>query len=96
MCMSAIAANRRIQVFDNDGEFKTQYLNVGAPWAICISPGTHQYLFSSNSNPGTADMENGEIYQMEFDGKILGKFGTAGKLLKEFGTVTRDRLPESE
>ena len=78
--------NRRIQVFDNGGEFKKAYLNVGAPWAVCISPGQHQYLFSSNSN-GTSDMENGEIYKMELDGKILGKFGTAGKLLKEFGSV---------
>ena len=78
--------NRRIQVFDNGGEFKTQYLNVGAPWAVCVSPGPHQYLFSSNSN-GTADMENGEIYKMELDGKILGKFGRGGKLLKEFGSV---------
>ena len=78
--------NRRIQVFDNAGEFKKAYLNVGAPWAVCISPGPHQYLFSSNSN-GTSDMENGEIYKMELDGKILGKFGTAGKLLKEFGSV---------
>jgi hypothetical protein len=78
--------NRRIQVFDNNGEFKSQYLNVGAPWAVCISSGAHQYLFSSNSN-GTADMENGEIYKMELDGRILGKFGKAGKLLKEFGSV---------
>jgi DNA-binding beta-propeller fold protein YncE len=78
--------NRRIQVFSNDGEFKTQYLNVGAPWAICISPGAHQYLFSSNSS-GTGDMDNGEIYKMELNGKIIGKFGTAGKLLKEFGST---------
>src|SRR5262249_50769824 len=42
--------NRRIQVFDNSGEFKTQYVHVGAPWAVCISPGPHQYLYSSNSN----------------------------------------------
>ena len=78
--------NKRIQVFDNGGEFKKQYLNVGAPWAVCISPGPHQYLFSSNSN-GTEDMENAEIYKMELDGNILGKFGRAGKLLKEFGSV---------
>lgn len=32
-------------------------------------------------------MENGEIYKMELDGRILGKFGKAGKLLKEFGSV---------
>ena len=78
--------NRRIQVFDNDGNFKSMYINVGAPWAVCITPGQHQYLYSSNSN-GTADMDNGEIYRMELDGKILGKFGTAGKQLKEFGSV---------
>ena len=78
--------NRRIQVFDNDGNFKSMYINVGAPWAVCITPGQHQYLYSSNSN-GTADMDNGEIYKMELDGKILGKFGSAGKQLKEFGSV---------
>ena len=32
-------------------------------------------------------MDNGEIYKMELDGSVLGKFGRAGKLLKEFGTV---------
>ena len=79
-------ANRRIQVFDNNGAFKTQYLHVGAPWALCITPGPHQYLYSSNSN-GTADMNNGEIYKMELDGKIVGRFGRAGKLMKEFGSV---------
>jgi NHL repeat len=78
--------NRRIQVFDDDGNFKTQYLNVGRPWALCITQGPHQYLYSSNSN-GTGDMDNGEIYKMELDGKILGKFGRAGKRIKEFGTV---------
>ncbi len=78
--------NKRIQVFDNDGNFKSQIANVGAPWAICISPGAHQYLYSSNSNPPDS-MDNGEIYKMELDGTILGKFGTAGKLANEFGTV---------
>jgi DNA-binding beta-propeller fold protein YncE len=78
--------NKRIQVFDNDGNFKTQLGDVGAPWTICITPGAHQYLYSSNSNPPDS-MDNGEIYKMELDGKILGKFGTAGKLAKEFGTV---------
>jgi hypothetical protein len=78
--------NKRIQVFDNDGNFKSQIGAIGAPWAICISPGAHQYLYSSNSNPPDS-FDNGEIYKMELDGKVLGKFGTAGKLVKEFGTV---------
>jgi len=78
--------NQRIQVFDNDGTFKTALTGVGAPWAICITPGAHQYLYSSNSNAPDS-MDNGEIYKMELDGRVLGKFGRAGKLLKEFGTV---------
>ncbi len=78
--------NKRIQIFDNDGTFQTQITNVGAPWAMCISGGAHQYLYSSNSN-ATNSMDNGEIYKLELDGRILGKFGQAGKLMKEFGTV---------
>ena len=41
-------------------------------------------------------MDNGEIYKLELDGKILGKFGEAGKQMKQFGTVESDRLPPSE
>ncbi len=47
-----------------------------------------QYLYSSNSND-PANLDNGEIYKMELDGTVLGKFGTAGKLPKEFGTVNQ-------
>ena len=79
-------ANNRIQVFDGEGTFKTQFVNVGAPSAICITPGPSQYLYASNSNPSTS-MDNGEIYKMTLDGRIVGKFGAAGKLLKEFGSV---------
>ncbi len=78
--------NKRIQVFDTEGNFKTAFTNAGAPYAICITPGPTQYLYTSNSNPSTS-MDNGEIYKMTLDGKILGKFGKAGKLLKEFGTI---------
>ena len=73
-------SNRRIQVFDNDLKFKAIYDNVGAPWAVCITPGPHQYLYTSNSNPDSNNAElaavTGEIYKMELDGTILGKFGT--------------------
>jgi len=78
--------NKRIQVFDNDGNFKSEISGLGAPAAICISPGRHQYLYSSNSNPPDS-MDGGEIYRMELDGKVLGKFGAAGKLVKQFGSA---------
>ena len=44
-------SNARVQVFDNDLNVKAIYDNVGNPWAVCISPGPHQYLFVSNSIP---------------------------------------------
>jgi hypothetical protein len=83
--------NRRIQVFDNDLSYKTSYDNVGAPWAVCITPGPHQYLYSSNSYPDNNNSNafnvTGEVYKMELDGTVLGKFGKAGKQLKEFSTI---------
>jgi len=83
--------NARVQVLDNDLNLKATYDNVGNPWAVCISPGPHQYLFVSNSNPDSNPAASwaitGEIYKMELDGAILGKFGKAGKGLGEFSTV---------
>ena len=84
-------SNRRIQVLDNDLKFKASYTNVGAPWAVCVTPGPHQYLYSSNSNPDNNVAEiaavTGEIYKMELDGTVLGKFGKAGKGIGDFSTV---------
>ena len=83
--------NARVQVWDNDLNFKTMYDQVGSPWAVCVSPGPHQYLYVSNSVPDNGDSraaaQTGEIYKMELDGTIIGKFGRAGKALKEFSTV---------
>jgi hypothetical protein len=83
--------NARIVVLNNDMTLKTMYTNVGNPWAVCISPGPHQYLFASNSNPDSNPAASwaitGEIYKMELDGTIIGKFGTAGKGLGQFSTV---------
>ncbi len=84
-------SNSRIQVFDNDLAFKASYTNIGAPWAVCVTPGPHQYLYSSNSWPDSSDSRlaatSGEIYKMELDGTVVGKFGKAGKKLGEFATV---------
>jgi DNA-binding beta-propeller fold protein YncE len=79
--------NRRIQVFDNTGTFRTQFINVGTPWTLCITPGPHQYIYSSNSNDPREFDRDGEIYKLELDGRIVGRFGRAGRLLKEFSTV---------
>jgi len=83
----ADSGNKRIQVFDGDGTFKTQIVGVGTPAALCITPGPRQYLYSSNSNPPDDIDVAGEIYKIELSGRIVGKFGKAGKQMKEFGTV---------
>jgi hypothetical protein len=82
----ADAGNKRIQVFDGDGAFKSQIANVGTPQAICVSGGATQYLYSSNSNEPES-MDRGEIYKVRLTGEVVGKFGRAGKLAKEFGMV---------
>src|SRR5215470_10026729 len=84
---AADGGNQRIQVFDNNGTFKTEIKNVGNAQAICITPGASQTMYVSNSNPPNDIDSAGEIYKMRLDGTIVGKFGRAGKLLKEFGTV---------
>ena len=93
-------SNARVQVFDNDLNFKAIYDNVGNPWAVCISPGPHQYLFVSNSIPdnGLSQFRDitGEIYKMELDGTIIGKFGKAGQAAEGVQHGARDRLPQSE
>ena len=78
--------NKRIQVFDNTGGFKSQIANVGVPTALCISHGAHQYLFSSHTGDSYG-MDDASIYKLELDGRIVGKFGRAGKLPKQFGLV---------
>jgi DNA-binding beta-propeller fold protein YncE len=82
----ADAGNNRIQVFSGDGAFKSEIANVGTPQAICVSGGSTQYLYSSNSNDPES-MDHGEIYKVQLGGQVVGKFGKAGKLPKEFGMV---------
>jgi DNA-binding beta-propeller fold protein YncE len=79
--------NNRIQVFNGEGEFLKQWTNVGAPWAICITPGPNQVLYSSDSRPG-------RIYKMDLNGNILGVFGKAGKRPGQFGWIHQMACPD--
>jgi DNA-binding beta-propeller fold protein YncE len=78
--------NKRVQVFDANGTFKTQWRDVGTPTALCITPGPRQFLYVAHT--GDPDgMEDAAIYKVDLDGKVVGRFGKAGKQLKEFGLV---------
>ena len=52
----------------------------GSPWAVCITPGPTQYLYSSDAFPG-------RIYKLSLDGKVLGMLGSTGHQLKQFGWI---------
>jgi hypothetical protein len=106
-------SNRRIQVFDGEGNFQRQFtIDVpvppgarpaigyapdeaaiaagtfapGSPWAICISPGPNQVLYSSDAFPG-------RIYKLSLEGEVLGVLGESGKQLKQFGWIHQMACP---
>jgi len=57
--------NRRIQVYDSNLNFEKSITGAGSPWAVCVSPGAAQYLYSG-------DGTTGKVYKMSLDGKVLG------------------------
>jgi DNA-binding beta-propeller fold protein YncE len=69
---AADGGNKRIQVFDNDGNFKTAFADVGNAQALCMTKGTNQLLYVSKSNPPTDIARDGEIDRMRLDGTITG------------------------
>ncbi len=80
----ADAGNKRIQVFDAEGMFKSEFGNVGTPLAMCITRGATQHLYVSHAGDDDG-MDDAAIYKVQLDGKVVGKFGSAGKQPKEFG-----------
>jgi hypothetical protein len=69
----ADSGNARIQVFDNSLNLRAVYHDVGTPWALCITKGSRQFLYSA-SNPERGETHRtAEIFKLELDGTILGK-----------------------
>ena len=67
-------------------ENPTGTMGSGAPWAICITPGPNQVIYSADGYPG-------RIYKVSLDGKVLGVFGSTGKQLKQFGWIHEIACP---
>jgi hypothetical protein len=62
------------------GPQTTGTMQPGSPWAICITPGPHQYLYSADAFPG-------RIYKLSLDGQVLGMLGRTGRQAKQFGWI---------
>ena len=58
----------------------TKRCSLAPPWALCITPGPTQYLYSSDAFPG-------RIYKLTLDGKVVGMLGRTGRQLKQFGWI---------
>jgi DNA-binding beta-propeller fold protein YncE len=58
----------------------------GAPWALCITPGPNQVLYSADAYPG-------RVYKLSLEGKLLGVFGESGKQPKQFGWIHEIACP---
>ena len=90
-------SDQRIVVFDNDLNYKTTYDHVGAPWSMCITPGPHQYSTRPirTLTPRTREVHkvSGQIFKMELDGTVLGKFGDARQRAGTVQHGARNRLP---
>jgi hypothetical protein len=69
-----------------DPDAKAGTFSAGAPWALCITPGPNQVLFSADAFPG-------RIYKLTLDGKVLGVLGESGKQAKQFGWVHEIACP---
>ena len=91
----ADAGNKRIQVFDGEGTFKSQITNIGTPQAICVSGGSTQYLFSSNSNDPES-MDNGEIYKLAAERTDRRQVRQGRQAAEGVRHRQRDRLPDGE
>lgn len=67
--------NYRVQVFDAEGKFQTQWTGLGAPWGLDISRDGHLFM---------ADGYNNRVLKLTLDGKVVGQFGSPGKLPGQF------------
>jgi NHL repeat-containing protein len=63
-------------------------MSPGSPWAVCITPGPDQVLFSADAYPG-------RVYKLSLDGKVLGWLGESGKQLKQFGWIHEIACPSA-
>jgi sugar lactone lactonase YvrE len=68
--------NNRIKVYDPELNLVKTFSNVRSPWAVCVTPGPTQYVYSADAG--------GKIYKLDLDGNLLGWFGTLGKKVGQF------------
>ncbi len=67
--------NYRIQIFDREGKFLTQWAGAGSPWGLVLSKEGHFYM---------TDGHNERLSKLDLEGRVLATFGRAGSAAGEF------------
>ena len=68
--------NNRIKVYDPDLNLVKTFSNVRSPWAVCVSPGPTQYVYSADAG--------GKIYKLDPTAIFWAGSGTLGKKVGQF------------
>jgi streptogramin lyase len=68
------------------GDTSSAQQRSGSPWALCITPGPTQYIYSADAFPG-------RIYKLTLDGRVVGVLGKSGRQLKQFGWIHEIACP---
>ena len=83
-------------MFDSDGNFKTQFTNVGTPTAICVMhTGRKQVLYVAHT--GDPDgMEDAAIYKLDLKGNVHRQIRQRRQTSEGIRPRELDRLPQRE
>jgi DNA-binding beta-propeller fold protein YncE len=79
-------ADARVMLGDQPAPGVPGAMQPGAPWTLCITPGPHPVLYTSDAYPG-------RIYKLSLDGKVLGMLGESGKQPGQFGWIHEIACP---
>ena len=71
--------NERVQIFDENGKFLRKWTDVGAPWGL--------YYVAKENVIYMCDGWYDRITKLSLDGKVLGMFGSWGKVPGKFDFV---------
>ena len=61
--------NARIQIFDTDGHYQTQWTGIGYPYGLWIAPDQHIWMVDGGFD---------RIIELDQAGKVLGAIGSPG------------------
>ncbi|HXP03779.1 MAG TPA: hypothetical protein VN808_06640 [Stellaceae bacterium] len=94
--------NHRVQVFDGDGQFETQWQNLHRPCGLCMPYGHQPIFYVGEVGPAAAvsrDIPNlgPRVSIVDHTGKLIGRFGETpagtelGKFLAPHGLAVDSR-----